>query len=154
MKKRLIIRILCLTLCMALLVTGCGSKQEDNQKNETTATEVPITKAPITEEAGGRDENSEPVKDTPEPSVTEPEKTSYFESVAENVERMVKEALEQYNSGDYTPLSAPVKYNVLWLGYTPVTYGELDFQMTAEPGAHTLMGTAYGRIRTAAPQNK
>lgn len=30
----------------------------------------------------------------------------------------------------------------------------LDFQMTAEPGAHTLMGTAYGRIRTAAPQNK
>lgn len=115
---------------MALLVTGCGSKQEDNQKNETTATEVPITKAPITEEAGGRDENSEPVKDTPEPSVTEPEKTSYFESVAENVERMVKEALEQYNSGDYTPLSEPVKYNVLWLGYTHVTYGELDFQMT------------------------
>ncbi|MCR4586313.1 MAG: hypothetical protein K5686_11395 [Lachnospiraceae bacterium] len=27
-------------------------------------------------------------------------------------------------------LYAPVKYNVLWLGFTHVTYNDLDFRMT------------------------
>ena len=55
---------------------------------------------------------------------------SYFESAAQEVDRLVREAIDQYISGDHTPLEEPVRYNVLWLGFTHVSYEELDFQMT------------------------
>ena len=54
---------------------------------------------------------------------------SYFESAAADIDRMIGEAVEQFRAGDYTPLSEPVKYNVLWLGFAHVTFGDLDFRM-------------------------
>ena len=136
MKKRFIIRILCMTLCLALLASGCGSKQEDNGKKVTNVT----TTAPVEEKPEdnnepaqttlGPGEKAAPVTEAPKPTAEQQKNAAYFASVTENTDRMIKEAIEQYNAGDYTPLNEPVKYNVLWLGFTHVTYGELDFRMT------------------------
>ena len=145
MKNKFIIRILSIALCIAMLATGCGSKQEDSEKNAAART----TTAPVEEKTGDKEATSktdgekdtEPAKTTvaladdatskdPTPTAELAQKASYFASVAENADRLVKEAKEQYEAGDYTPLSEPVKYNVLWLGFTHVIYGELDFQMT------------------------
>ena len=46
------------------------------------------------------------------------------------LEKMMKEAVAQYKAEDYTRLKEPVKYNVLWIGYTRAVYGNLDFRMT------------------------
>ncbi len=43
---------------------------------------------------------------------------------------LVAEAKEQYEKEDYTPLFPKLNYRILWLGYTHVTYGKLDFRMT------------------------
>ena len=51
MKKKLIIRMLSMILCLALFATGCGSKQEENSNN--------ITITPATEKT---DENNGSVK--------------------------------------------------------------------------------------------
>ena len=138
MKNKFIIRILSIALCIAMLATGCGSKQEDSEKNAAART----TTAPVEEKTGDKEATDTakttlaPIEDTestskdPTPAEELAQKASYFTSVAENADRLVKEAKEQYEAGDYTPLSEPVIYNVLWLGFTHVTYGELDFQMT------------------------
>ncbi len=93
MKKKILARFLCLSLCASMLFCACGSTSDTSS-------------------------------DTPEP-------LSYpFESVIADTDRMIQEAVDQYNAEDYTPLDEPVKYNVLWLGFTHVTFGDLDFQMT------------------------
>ncbi|MCR5274539.1 MAG: hypothetical protein K6E26_04175 [Clostridiales bacterium] len=51
-------------------------------------------------------------------------------SDAKKLDRMLRDAKEQYEAEDRSALKAPVKYRVLWLGFTHVTYGKLDFQMT------------------------
>ena len=43
---------------------------------------------------------------------------------------LIKKAIEEYENEDHTPLEDPATYRLLWLGYTHVTFGELDFQMT------------------------
>lgn len=58
------------------------------------------------------------------------EGSSYFDSAAAEIEKKIREAADQFRAGDHTPLDEPVKYNVLWLGFTHVTYGDLDFRMT------------------------
>lgn len=55
----------------------------------------------------------------------------YFAEAAADRDRLISEARAQYMAGDHTHLDAPVRYNVLWLGFTHATFGELDFQMTA-----------------------
>jgi hypothetical protein len=54
---------------------------------------------------------------------------SYFDCAAADIDRMISEASEQFCAGDHTSLSEPVKYNVLWLGFAHVTFGDLDFRM-------------------------
>ena len=126
MKKRLIIRILSLALCIAMLATGCGKNEENNETAKTTT-------VPVADNTDGKDDAAKtttaPAEPTEEPT-PEPKKAAYFVSVAENTDRMLKEAKEQYDAEDYTPLDEPVKYNVLWLGFTHVTFEGLDFQMT------------------------
>ena len=98
MKKKLIIRMLSMILCLALFATGCGSKQEENSNN--------ITKTPATEktdENNGSVKNDEKVEVTPEPTA-EPVKKVDFAALAENTDRLVKEAIDQVNAGDYTPM--------------------------------------------------
>ncbi len=46
------------------------------------------------------------------------------------INRLISEAKAQVEAKDYTPLSEPVKYKILWLGFTRVTYEQLDFRMT------------------------
>ena len=53
-----------------------------------------------------------------------------FEEAAQKTDTMVAEAVAQFNKEDYTALNNPVKYKILWLGFTKVTYGDLDFRMT------------------------
>ena len=54
-----------------------------------------------------------------------------FKTSAEILDRLILEAKDQYYAEDFTALAEPVRYHVLWLGFTHVTYDELDFQMTA-----------------------
>ncbi len=51
---------------------------------------------------------------------------NFLLDVEETVVRAKVAALNE----DRTPLSKPVSYNILWIGYTHVTYGQLDFRMT------------------------
>ncbi len=51
-------------------------------------------------------------------------------SLTKSLDRMLLGAREQFEAEDHSPLKAPVPYRVLWLGFTHVTYGKLDFRMT------------------------
>ena len=117
-KKRIV--FLCLLLCAVVVLCACGARIEDNDTKVTsTPTGVP-TKS---------EETPKPAAETPTTVPAEPAAFS-ISSFTENTERMIREAVEQYNAGDYTRLDEPVKYYVLWLGFTHVTFGDLDFQMT------------------------
>ena len=48
------------------------------------------------------------------------------------LETWIDEARAQYLAEDHTPLSSPVPYKILWIGYTHVTYEGLDFRMNEE----------------------
>ncbi len=141
MKNKLVIRLLCMLLISALFLSACGSSDEPEEKTDRRKSEQnseeDITSAPAT----GTESTTPAVTDevTPEPVVTDeptpeptaaPQKKSYFSSVGVDSEKLIADALEQYNAHDYTNLDEPVKYYVLWLGFTHVTYEGLDFQMT------------------------
>ena len=53
-----------------------------------------------------------------------------FSEKAEEIDQLIREARAQYLKEDYTRLSEPVKYRILWIGFTHVKYGDFDFQMT------------------------
>lgn len=53
-----------------------------------------------------------------------------FSEKSEEIDQLIREAREQYLEEDYTRLSEPVKYRILWIGFTHVKYGDFDFQMT------------------------
>ena len=53
-----------------------------------------------------------------------------FSEKAEEIDQLIREAREQYLEEDYTRLSEPVKYRILWIGFTHVRYDDFDFQMT------------------------
>lgn len=57
------------------------------------------------------------------------EAPSYFDSAVAEIEKKIREAVDQFRAGDHTPLDEPVKYNVLWLGFTHVTFGDMEFTM-------------------------
>lgn len=148
MKSKKIIRLLCVLLSVMLVLSACGSKQDtnenkdnkvENQDDKSTEkqndTDQPVTSVP--EDDKPDNENVSDNENVPDNDISDTseqnddaEKLSFFESVPVETERMIREAVEQYNNEDYTALSEPVKYNVLWLGFTHVTYGDLDFQMT------------------------
>ena len=46
------------------------------------------------------------------------------------LEAQMREAVDQYRREDHTPLEEPVRYRFLWIGFSHVTFGELDFRMT------------------------
>ncbi|MCR5204605.1 MAG: RICIN domain-containing protein [Lachnospiraceae bacterium] len=129
MKNGSIIRLLCILLACALIFSACGKDEPETAKTpETTKTEETAKTSDTTD--------TSEITETPEIKVTETvtapveEKLSFFTAAVKDADRMVQEAIEQYNAGDYSHLAEPVKYNVLWLGYTHVTYGDLDFRMT------------------------
>ena len=129
MKKKMLLRMLGGALCAAMLFSGCGkgndaAGQEENVTEEETG-------------AGSADEGKEETEAAPEqesaPEEAEADAVPLpfdFNAAAADADRMLREAQEQYDAGDYTPLDESVKYNVLWLGFTHVTYDDLDFRMT------------------------
>ena len=111
--------LLCLLLCICMAFAACGKKDAKENATKTPAKQVTEAAAPSTEPTGA-------VTPTPEIPVS-----FDFSSVDSEISRMIKEAVEQYENEDYTPLAEPVKYYVLWIGFTHATFGDLDFQMTA-----------------------
>ena len=132
MKKKLVLRIMCGAMCAAVLMGGCGKEKPDTDTKE----EEELTPHKKDEEPSGSEDGNgaagEEVSGGDEtgtaPEVRED--NSYFVTAAAQADKMIEEAMEQYLSGDHTDLDAPVVYNVLWLGFTHVTYDDLDFQMT------------------------
>ncbi len=119
-------------LCVALALCACGKDAEGGKSSERKGSGTPGAEA-----ATPTQEVKQP-EGTPTQEVTRPEgtptpgaeKSVSFAAVVADTERMVKEAVEQFEKGDYTRLNEPVQYHVLWLGFTHVTFGELDFRMT------------------------
>ena len=125
MRKTFFRYFLCMLLC-AMLLCACGDKEDSSKKKKDKKST----------EQSDSDKKSDGSNDKSDPSdggedLEEDEPLSYpFAKMSKETEDMIKEAVEQYNNEDYTNLSEPVEYYVLWLGFTHVTYGELDFQMT------------------------
>ena len=118
--------LLCLLLCVIVAFAACRSDDGEKKKKTAKAPTVSVTEA-VTP-GGAPDVTAEPTEAvTPAPEIP----ASFdFSSVDSGIEQMIKEAVEQYNAEDYTRLSEPVKYYVLWIGFTHVTFGDLDFRMT------------------------
>lgn len=53
-----------------------------------------------------------------------------FVTKAMEIEKLISETKIQFEMNDHSRLPQPVHYRILWLGFTHVTYKELDFQMT------------------------
>lgn len=117
---------MCLLLCVAVAFAACRSDDGEKKKKNTEAPTLSVTEAVTPGETP--DVTGEPTEAvTPVPEIP----ASFdFSSVDSGIERMIREAVEQYNAEDYTRLSEPVKYYVLWIGFTHVTFGDLDYQMT------------------------
>ncbi|MBP5607236.1 MAG: RICIN domain-containing protein [Lachnospiraceae bacterium] len=135
MKKKQLLRIFCGALCAALMTGGCG-KDKAEQENEKITEEEAVPHKKSEDEAGDGNENDNGSPDEvsadkgEDAESVKPEDESYFVSAAAKADQLIQEAKEQYGSGDYTALSEPVAYNVLWLGFTHVTFEDLDFRMT------------------------
>ncbi|MCR5120633.1 MAG: hypothetical protein K6B44_13550 [Lachnospiraceae bacterium] len=114
MKKR-ILRSVSLIFSVVLFLTACGLMPAADNADETKPEQTAVPEADIREDISDKAEET---------------KASYFVSLAEDTDRMILEAREQYEAEDHTPLAEPVKYNVLWLGFTQVYYEDLDFRMT------------------------
>lgn len=123
-------QILGVSLCAAMVLSACGSEEkrgsrddvnrpETESEAETEGSESGTSIADVAANIG----STETVADSAEPSFS-------FTTFANDTDRMMEEAIAQYKEEDYTNLDEPVKYYVLWLGFTHVTYGDLDFQMT------------------------
>ena len=137
MKRRngnrgVMLRSLGLALCTTVAMSACGTEKEVQEREEADRTE---TEAVETENNGAAD-NGTSIADLAENAGadatddTAADAPFSFAAFVADTDRMMQEAIEQYKNEDYTNLDAPVKYYVLWLGFTHVTYNDLDFQMT------------------------
>ena len=105
-----------LLLCAVALLAACGADSDDSEKKDSKK-DSDKKNATVTEAAGN-------------PTSAPEDKPFSIAAVAEETDKLVQEAVAQFRNGDYTPLAEPVKYYVMWIGFTHVTFGELDFQMT------------------------
>ncbi len=129
MKKTTVFSVL--LLCLVLALCACAGKEDEDKSSKRKNSETEQS-GPGTNEAAP---TQDPSGNTPVPTIPHvdpvPTPESFaFSAVVSDTDRMVKEAIEQYKNEDYTRLSEPVKYYVLWLGFTHVTFGDLDFRMT------------------------
>ena len=92
------IRFLCLLLCALMMLSACASddgKSGEDDAKKPTGTEV-------TGPASGD------VSATPTEAAVK--KAFSFTTAAEDADRMIREAVDQFKSGDYTRLDQPVQY--------------------------------------------
>ncbi|MCR5251886.1 MAG: hypothetical protein K6E50_14900 [Lachnospiraceae bacterium] len=133
MKKRMSIGRSGLALLLAgtMFLGACGKSKEEEKPEQSAETE----QTDSTDNGDKAETVTEGTTDAPASEETDAETvsvegSSFFASYEAETERMLQEAVEQYRNEDHTPLDEPVRYNVLWLGFTHVTYDDLDFQMT------------------------
>ncbi len=112
-----------LVICVAFAVCACDKSTEKDKASKREPETATVKPTP------------DVVTDTPVPTIPHcdplPTPASFaFKDHTSNTDRKIYEAVNQYRSGDYTRLNEPVQYYVLWLGFTHVTFGELDFRMT------------------------
>ena len=132
MKKSILLvflTVLIMSLCACSKDPEPESQGSNRDPKETESTE------PDTDDGqkDNTDNNNTDIQSTVTPGVEDSPLTTDiidFDAVADLCEQRISEAVTQYEKEDYTRLSEPVKYNVLWLGYTHVTFGDLDFRMT------------------------
>lgn len=135
------VRILLLLACMVMLLCACDSDKDDSGRNDrpdgngntTVSPTVSPTEGPSGESSSTPTPTTIVMTPTPSPTPTPtPVGPVDYDFSAERVEieRKINAAIKQYKDEDYKNLDEPVKYYVLWLGFTHVTFGELDFQMT------------------------
>ncbi|MBR5419648.1 MAG: RICIN domain-containing protein [Lachnospiraceae bacterium] len=151
--KRPLIRCLYLTIGAMLLMGACASKKELSEIDEKLPEETAKATGEQTEDEASEVTEESPEEETPEATEDLPEDenteaadertedgtrestgtavtSSYFDTLIADTDRMIREAVEQFDLRDHTPLDEAVAYHVLWLGFTHVTYGKLDFRMT------------------------
>ena len=132
MKKSILLvllTILIMSLCACSKDPEPESQGSNRDPKETESTEPGTNDG----QKDNTDNNSTDLQSTVTPGAENSPLTSDivdFDAVADLFEQRISEAVAQYEKEDYTRLSEPVKYNVLWLGYTHVTFGDLDFRMT------------------------
>ena len=130
MRKTVFSFLVCIVLC-AMLLCACGGKKSSSKKDSDSASSEQSDSGKKSDSSGSSSKQSDSSSSGDSESSAEEELLSYpFSKMSAETDAMIKEAVEQYNNEDYTNLEEPVEYNVLWLGFTHVTYGELDFQMT------------------------
>ena len=122
-------------LCVALALCACGKDAEGGKASERKGSGTPGAEAAtptqeVTQPEGTPTLEVKQPEGTPTPGA---EKSVSFAAVVADTERMIEEAVEQFEKGDYTRLNEPVQYHVLWLGFTHVTFGELDFRIKMNP---------------------
>ena len=127
-----------LILCMLICLTACS--KEDAGTSNSNGSNSGITQNNNSDESKsdntGVSENSNNTANPDNNSedkaapTAEPTPEPYFEQVAKKFDQSIANAVAQYENEDYTNLAEPVKYNILWLGYTDVTFDDLEFKMT------------------------
>ena len=125
MKRMRMALLILILICAALFLCSCEEDEEDDRSSKREKENVTEQKTP-----GAKGDKTTPVPTIPHIDPIPRPESFAFSEVVSDTDRMIKEAVEQYQKEDYTRLSEPVRYYVLWLGFTHVTFGELDFQMT------------------------
>ena len=120
--------ILLLTLSMIFSLAACSKSDEKTGTDKTDNSTIKVESK--TETENNKDNNEKKDETVTVTPTAEPEPEFSFEALARKFDENKSKAKAQYDNEDYTNLAEPVKYNILWLGYTHVTYGDLDFQMT------------------------
>ena len=124
-------RHLGLVLCMTAAMSACGSEKEAQDREESGRTEKESVDLENNDAAGSGTSIADlAAKEDTAADDTAEDAGFSFTAFSADADRMMQEAIEQYNAEDHTNLDEPVKYYVLWLGFTHVTYNDLDFQMT------------------------
>ncbi|MBR5178453.1 MAG: RICIN domain-containing protein [Lachnospiraceae bacterium] len=120
--------ILLLTLSMIFSLAACSKSDEKTGTDKTDNSTIKVESK--TETENNKDNNEKKDETVTVTPTAEPEPEFGFEALARKFDENKSKAKAQYDNEDYTNLAEPVKYNILWLGYTQVSYGDLDFQMT------------------------
>ena len=137
MKKQKLIRLIYGGVCAAFLISGCAKEKAESESEEALVPHQKYEDGGESESKKDNEISGDEISDGDEEEAgaegaesVKPEDESYFVSAAAKADQLIQEAKDQYDSGDYTALSEPVAYNVLWLGFTHVTFEDLDFRMT------------------------
>lgn len=117
-------------------VVGCGEKAPEPSTVEETSEPSKLSEPEETTEPSEfseAEEVSEPSEYLEASEYSESEEgfaELSFEERADEIDRMIAEARQQYEEDDHSGLTEPVHYNVLWLGCEKVSYNGTLYEMS------------------------